>query len=174
MPALPKAADELVRRNRPGVLEEYPPGRAIPLPPAGLTPALRDQWGRMWVSPVANLFDPVTDRPGLARLFELYALGERLDALIADSEPRIAARVIEEHDGPPDALTMAMAVVEGNAARQALNNTIATRLRVAGEVRMLEAQFGLSPRSRLALGLTVLAGAAAARPAGLDGLLGDD
>lgn len=164
MPAQPKAADELVRRNRPASLGEFTSDLAIPLPPHGLSQDLRVKWGLLWTSPVAQLFDPVSDVAGLSRLFELYALGARLDELIAQADPHV------EVEGMTP-LELAEAMTEAAAARQALNSTVGARMRVATEARALEAQFGLSPRSRLALGLTVLAGKAAAKAGGLDSFL---
>src|SRR5262245_47827599 len=173
MPALAKRVEDRQRRNVPAQLGEFTSNLAIPLPPHGLSEDLRLKWGRLWQSPVAALFDPVSDLPALSRLFELYALGGRLDALIADAQPRGAAAAALEDVDELDPLSVAMAEAEAAGARQAFNATIGARLRVATEVRMLEGQLGLSPRSRLALGLTVLAGKAAATAAtgGLDAFL---
>jgi hypothetical protein len=168
MSAIAKRADERQGHHGPPVsLGEFTSSLPIPLPPEGISDDLRHKWGLLWTSPVAALFDPVTDRPAMARLFGLYELGARLDRLIAQSEVEgAAARAVGE-------LGEVQAVAEGAAARQALNSTVGARMRVATETRMLEAQLGLSPRSRIALGLTVLAGKAAAAAGGLDSFLDD-
>lgn len=171
MPALAKRPEDRQRRNVPASLGEFTTNLAIPLPPSGISDDLRQKWGLLWTSPVAQLFDPVSDLPALSRLFELYELGAKLDGLIADAQPRGVAAAMLEQVGSVNSLDMAMAEVEGSAARQALNATIGTRMRVATEARMIEQQLGMSPRSRLALGLTVLAGKAAAKAGGLDSFL---
>lgn len=148
MPAVAKAPEDRQRRNRLAVLDNFVPGTSVPLPPAGLPADLLVRWGQVWTSPIAQLFDPVSDLVAVSRLFTLYALGARLDGLLGQASPEVAV---------PGEL------VEAVAARAVFNSTVGARVRVATEVRMLEAQLGLSPRSRLVLGLTVLAGRKAAR-----------
>lgn len=129
-----KRPEDRQRRNLPTVLdagEASDPARVVPDPPAGLSGALRAAWDGLWRSPVAQLLDPVSDYPAVSRLFGLYLLGERMDA-------RLSAPVDE--DG------------------SSFESMSAARVRVASECRLLEGQLGLSPRSRLALGLALLAG----------------
>lgn len=128
MPANAKRPEDRERRNMPA---ELPSGVALPPPPAptGLSAVLRRRWVALWSSPVAPLLDPDVDGPVVARLFELYALGDVLGAEIKRARA----------DG------------EGLAA------AVGARVRVATETRMLEGQLGLSPRSRLALGVMLMA-----------------
>jgi len=173
VPALAKDPESRERRNVPAVLGPIAGNLDAPRPPSGLSVKLRRQWDALWRSMVAQLLDPATDGPVIARLYELYSLGERLARLIADDErsERAArrrltrARASEEYDP----VTIAEALSDIELARKAYNSTVATRVRVATEVRMLEAQLGLSPRSRLALGVMLLAGRRAMAEA-----IGDD
>lgn len=72
--------------------------------------------------------------PAVVRLFELYRLNEQLTAeTITGADPETGEDMIR-------------------------TDVINARTRVATECRMLESQLGLSPRSRLALGLALLAG----------------
>lgn len=126
-----KRPEDRVRRNLPEVLDgsgDVPAVSGVPAPPSGLSEALQRAWAGLWTSPVAQLLDSVSDLPAVTRLFRLYQVGERLDDQLA--------------------------VVDG----EALSAAVATRTRVASECRLLEGQLGLSPRSRLALGLALLAG----------------
>jgi hypothetical protein len=89
---------------------------------------------------VAQLLDPVSDMPAVTRLFMLYRLGEQLDVQVAQHMTVLAKPLdVDNPAGLDDKL-------------------IAARMRVASETRILEGQLGLSPRSRLALGLALLAG----------------
>lgn len=126
-----KRPEDRVRRNLPEVLDgsgDVPAVSGVPAPPSGLSEPLQRAWDGLWTSPVAQLLDPVSDLPAVTRLWRLYAAGERLDERMASGDP-------EEFDA-----------------------VVATRTRVASECRLLEGQLGLSPRSRLALGLALLAG----------------
>lgn len=143
MPAVAKRPEDRQRRNALAVIDDFVPGVSVPLPPPGLSEDLRFAWGRVWTSPIAQLFDPVSDLIAVSRLFQLYALGARLEAELAGADLAACAA------------------------------TVGSRVRVATEARMLEAQLGLSPRSRLVLGLTVLAGRKAARGS-LDDAAEDD
>lgn len=143
-----KRPEDRQRRNLPTVLdagEASDPARVVPDPPAGLSGALRAAWDGLWRSPVAQLLDPVSDRPAVERLFRLYLVGERLDERLA-------------------------AVAAGEVDDVSLEQAAAARVRVASECRLLEGQLGLSPRSRLALGLALLAGRRGGGGADLDAL----
>ncbi|MFI6759375.1 hypothetical protein ACIBF5_09565 [Micromonospora sp. NPDC050417] len=132
----------------PAVLDGGPPAdREIPPAPGGLSPQLHRTWYGMWTSPVARLLDPDTDMPAVTRLFSLYQLGERLDAAVAaDMDAYLEAMTRPDPD--PDA-----------PVPHVDDRLMAMRLRVASETRLIEAQLGMSPRSRLALGLALMAGA---------------
>lgn len=125
-----KPVGQRVRRNLPTVLDGSAADSVIPAPPRGLPEHLGRSWRGLWTSPVAQLLDPVSDLPAVTRLFRLYVLGERMDERLARPP----------EDGP------------------GVEAMIAARVRIASECRILEGQLGLSPRSRLALGLALLAG----------------
>lgn len=131
MPRDAKPVDQRQRRNLPAVLDGSATAEAnsaVPAPPSELSGPLRAAWDGLWSSPVAQLLDPVSDLPAATRLWRLYQAGERLDERMASADG-------EEFDA-----------------------AVAARVRVASECRLLESQLGLSPRSRLALGLALLAG----------------
>lgn len=138
----PKPEADRQRRNLPDVIPDVSADPAtIPAVPAGLGPSLVRAWQGLWTSPVAQLLDPVSDLPVVTRLFRLYRLGELLDARIAANLGALGNAGPDDEDAP------------------ALDDKLlAVRLRVASETRLLEGQIGLSPRSRLALGLALMAG----------------
>lgn len=141
-----KRPEDRQRRNRPAVIDAgAAPAVPAPGPPEWLTGPLADAWRGLWCSPVAQLLDPVSDRPAVERLFRLYLVGERLDERLA-------------------------AVAAGEVDDVSLEQAAAARVRVASECRLLEGQLGLSPRSRLALGLALLAGRRGGGGADLDAL----
>ncbi len=107
-------------------------GYDVPPPPAGLPDGWMLTWRRLWTSPVAALLDPVSDWPAASRLFKLYVIGDRLDKLMDDRLPEVDTELVS------------------------------SRTKVATESRLIEAQLGLSPRARLALGVALLAGRRAA------------
>lgn len=147
----PKPEADRQRRNVPDVIPDVSADPAtVPAAPAGLGPSLRRAWVGLWTSPMAQLLDPVSDLPVVSRLFQLYRLGERLDAQIAANLRAIENAKPDDEDPPPALDEKAMAI----------------RLRVASETRLLEGQIGLSPRSRLALGLALMAGRKGAKGAG--------
>lgn len=121
------------RRNMPAVLGVSGPALPTPPPPGWLSQPLQSAWLGVWASPVARLLDPISDLPAVTRLFRLYTLAERIDARM-DAEP--------DPDGD----------------EPSFHADVSARVKVAAEVRQLEGVLGLSPRSRLALGLALLAG----------------
>lgn len=132
-----KRPEDRQRRNLPVVLAgsgHSPAASGGPRPPSGLSAANRRAWAGLWSSPVAQLLDPVSDLPAVSRLFRLYELGDQMDRRLAHPPTD------EEGNGP------------------SVESMMTTRVRIAGECRILEGQLGLSPRSRLALGLALLAG----------------
>ena len=147
----PKPIEDRERRNMPAIIEHSPPPGLQPPPaPSWLSTRLLATWHGLWTSPVARLLDPVSDLPAVARLFRLYVLGEQLDdAVAAHMDAHLDALTSPDGDGQGD----------GHAFNDKL---LAMRLRVASETRLIEAQLGLSPRSRLALGLALAAGKKAA------------
>ena len=153
--SLAKPPETRQRRNMPAVLDDVGRDLGVPSPPSRLPVTLRRQWAGLWRSPVAALLDPVSDLPTVTRLFDLYRLGARLDRMIAQAHPEGEAGRLVRRIDDLDPLTLAGVVAEASAARQALNQTISTRMRVATECRMLEGQLGLSPRARLALGVAL-------------------
>jgi hypothetical protein len=126
-----KPVESRQRRNMPSTLSGAA-GPAMPDPPADLSNVLRRQWQGLWSSPIAALMDPVSDLPGVTRLFELYTLADRVQAKLSSDD----------------------SVVDGAL--------VTARVRLASEIRLAEGQLGLSPRSRLALGIALLAGQKAA------------
>jgi hypothetical protein len=173
VPALAKDPESRERRNIPAVLGPIAGKLDAPRPPSGLSLKLRRQWDALWRSMVAQLLDPATDGPVIARLYELYALGERLAGMLARDD-RLETRARRDlarlyRTDPRDEALVDQALVTIELARKSYNSTVASRVRVATEVRMLEAQLGLSPRSRLALGVMLLAGRRAMAEA-----IGDD
>jgi hypothetical protein len=159
-----KRPEDRQRRNMPGVLEAAPPaaagfgppapaGRIVPRPPTGLGTRLRRAWEGLWSSPVAQLLDPVSDLPAVTRLFNLYKLEERL---VARLDEHLAAMAVGRTPGCENLDCYCEQHVTVPAQ---FDSGLATaRMKVAGEIRMIEGALGLSPRSRLALGLALLAG----------------
>lgn len=102
-----------------------------PAPPAGLLAALSGEWERLWSSPLATTFT-TSDVPALERLFELRDEAVR--------HQRAARRT---------------PTVEGSKGQVVLNPVLRQRDALLAEIRQLEDRFGLSPRSRLQLGITL-------------------
>ncbi|MER5912329.1 P27 family phage terminase small subunit [Streptomyces sp. NPDC001982] len=104
-----------------------------PNPPAGLLKRTRERWAEYWASPVARLADPVSDLPALERLFVLYDDLERSNATV-----KRRGHMVTGSQG------------------QAVLNPLLRHIQVTqGEVRQLEDRFGLSPRARLSLNVTL-------------------
>lgn len=108
----------------------------VPIEPNDLSPELQVAWKGLWSSPVAQLLDPVSDMPVVVRLFELYTLAEKLGKLVNANVNAVISGTADEVD----------------------HKLLGARMRVTAEIRNLENTLGLSPRSRLALGLALLAG----------------
>ncbi|MEU1596194.1 P27 family phage terminase small subunit [Streptomyces sp. NPDC005708] len=110
-----------------------PPEVHVPSPPAGLLKRTRERWAAYWASPVARLADPVSDLPALERLFALYDDLERSNATV-----KRRGHMVTGSQG------------------QAVLNPLLRHIQVTqGEVRQLEDRFGLSPRARLSLNVTL-------------------
>ena len=132
MPPLPKppARRQGRHRNDMGAVDSqgtfHPPDA-----PAGLLLALRGEWERLWASPLASTFT-TSDVPALVRLFTL-----RDEAI---RHQRAARRT---------------PTVKGSQGQDVLNPVLRQRDALLAEIRQLEDRFGLSPRSRLQLGITL-------------------
>ncbi|GAB2714484.1 P27 family phage terminase small subunit [Streptomyces bullii] len=133
----PKDPERRQRRNAAKDLEVVT-GAAVevpepPAPPAGLLKRTRDRWAEYWASPVAKLADPVSDLPALERLFVLYDDLERSNAAVKKTGH----------------------MVTGSQGQAVLNPLLRHIQVTQGEVRQLEDRFGLSPRARLSLNVTL-------------------
>ena len=105
---------------------------SVPPAPNGLLKSTELRWAAYWSSPVSSAADPVTDRPALERLFQCY----------------------DEHDRVGRAFRK-QRTTEGRDGGERVNPLL-TYLRYLGvEITKLEDRFGLTPRSRLALGVTL-------------------
>ncbi|MEU7400721.1 P27 family phage terminase small subunit [Streptomyces sp. NPDC044948] len=132
----PKDPEKRQRRNRAQGLEAIPENAGVverPAPPAGLLKTVRDRWVAYWESPVAQLADPVSDLPALERLYRLYDDLERSHATVRK----------QGH------------MVRGYRDQTVMNPLLKHMQLVQAEVRQLEDRFGLSPRARLSLGVTL-------------------
>src|SRR6266536_4594907 len=135
----PKPAEQRQRRNERTTTERagaglvaLPGGKVEPPPaPSGLLKATREDWATFWTSALATLVT-LADRPALRRLFTLYDERSR-----AYRGLREFGRLIDlEHGGKL--------------------NPLASYLKACdAEIRMLEDRFGLSPISRLRLGVAL-------------------
>ena len=122
------------RRNRPvplRVLSGDVAPRKVPKPPTGLLKKTREYWAEFWKSDLAQLTEPATDMMALVRLYRLFDERERADRACRKN------RLVEGSHGQ----------IVGNP----LGRLIPQYDR---EIRHLEDRFGLSPRSRLTLGIT--------------------
>lgn len=130
MPQPKKPDDERQRRNRSRAeLAQISP--EPPEPPCELRPAILETWVAYWGSELAKLVDPATDGPAINRLFVLY--DERARAYEAGKDKRLIP-------GPKD--------------QWILNPLLRYVAQCDAEIRQLEDRLGMSPRSRLQLGIT--------------------
>lgn len=136
----PKGPDERQRRNAAKNLELVTPaleaptiGGGAPEAPDYLLPVTRERWDTYWTSPVAKLVDAVSDLPALERLFWLY-----------DDLERSRQAVREQGH-----------MIEGSKGQTVMNPLLRHMQSQAAETRQLEDRFGLSPRARLSLNLTL-------------------
>jgi P27 family predicted phage terminase small subunit len=135
----PKPADQRQRRNQRTTTERAGaglvalPGGKVDRPsaPSGLLKATREDWAAFWSSPLGALVVPA-DVPALRRLFTLY--DERARAYRG---LRQVGRLLETEKGT------------------ALNPLAGYLKSCDAEVRLLEDRFGLSPISRLRLGVAL-------------------
>lgn len=148
------------RTHRPAQLSVVRPAHDVAATPEGVPPApvgvserTVQQWLSYWSSPVAKLVDPVSDLPALERLFLLYDDCQQYRESIR-RDP----------------------MVEGSQGQLVRNPFVKDLKDAQAEIRQLEDRFGLSPRARLGLNLTL--GATAKTLADLNadfaGVSGDD
>lgn len=136
----PKDPSARQRRNTPRALELVAAARevaevvpiVVPPAPAGLLKKTTERWAKFWTSSVAALVDRTSDMPALERLFELYDDADRYRAAIRKSP-----------------------MVSGSQGQMVRNPFVKDLKDCQGEVRQLEDRFGLSPRARLGLNLTL-------------------
>ncbi len=129
MPPVAKPAARRQRRNRPALVSLPTTPVNVPEPPSGLLRATVAAWDELWASPVAATFLP-SDMPALARVFELRDEWTRVT--------RVARK---------------QRLTEGHKQQPVLNPLLRYAETLAAEVRALEDRYGLSPRSRLQLGI---------------------
>lgn len=133
---MPKDPEKRQRRNAAkdlAVVTEAADSSEVPTSPAGLLKATRDRWVDYWSSPVAKLADPVSDLPALERLFRLYDDLERTN------------RTVREQGH----------MVLGSKGQMVLHPLLRHTQVTQTEIRQLEDRFGLSPRARLSLNVTL-------------------
>lgn len=138
-------------------------GRAGPPVPFVMPRDLRTLWDGIWCSPLAQILDPVTDYPAMARLFRSYHLLYRIDRAILNAGPARRRELEQLFSVPVRSWQEEQRVVELAAAFEDLPANLALRLKYATECRQQEQQLGLSPRARLGLGVMLKA---ATSPAG--------
>ena len=128
---LPKPADRRQRTNRRdlGLVTTIP--KAAPPSPTGLLRASVTAWEALWASPLASTYLE-SDLAALGRLFELR--DERVRAF------RVARRE---------------RVVPGSKDQPVLSPLLGYVASLDTEIRALEDRFGLTPRARLQLGVTL-------------------
>lgn len=106
--------------------------QGVPPPPEGVSERTAAQWAGYWSSPVAKLVDPVSDLPALERLFLLYDDCQQYRESIRDAP-----------------------MVQGSMGQMVRNPFVKDLKDAQAEIRQLEDRFGLSPRARLGLNLTL-------------------
>jgi P27 family predicted phage terminase small subunit len=104
----------------------------VPSAPDGVGERTERQWLAYWSSPVAKLVDPVSDLPALERLFLLY------------DDCHQFRESIRKHP-----------MLEGSQGQMVRNPFVKDLKDAQAEIRQLEDRFGLSPRARLGLNLTL-------------------
>jgi P27 family predicted phage terminase small subunit len=105
--------------------------RRAPAAPENILKATRDLWNEFWGSRLSAIVNPGTDLPALRRLFTLY-----------DERERTYRAVKRER------------LVKGSQGQPVLNPLYRNLGTLDSEIRQLEDRFGLSPISRLRLGIT--------------------
>jgi P27 family predicted phage terminase small subunit len=137
-----KPAEVRQRRGTADVGAVVPVERAVPVADVAWREATVERWVIFWGSPLASQVEP-SDEGAFRRLFKLYDEIERMWEAI-----EVTGRVVEGSQGQPRPNPLYKQVQEFQS-----------------EARQLEDRFGLSPMSRLRLGITF-----ADAQASLDGL----
>jgi P27 family predicted phage terminase small subunit len=135
VPPTPKPAARRQRRNKRGlelVDVSAAPAQEVPKPPSGLLKKTRQRWAAFWASDVAKVLAVDTDMSGVVRLFQLY-----------DERDRCYGAVRKDR------------LVEGSRNQPVLNPLYRQLATLDSEIRQLEDRFGLTPMSRLKLGINV-------------------
>lgn len=136
MPARKKAASALQDR-RPErvahhlVVVEPADGRVLPPAPAGLLRETVERWDSFWRSRMGQIVDLDSDLPGLVRWAHAY------DEWIRATRALKRARV-----------------VRGSMGQPVISPLAGYSLQRSAELAALEKQYGMTPKSRLDLGLT--------------------
>ena len=104
----------------------------VPTPPAGLSPMLIDAWHTYWLSDLARTVTLPTDMPALRRLFLYYEDIETSHAKYLDSP-----------------------IWSGSTGQDKISPFARHVAELEGGIRALEDRFGLSPKARLELGVTL-------------------
>lgn len=125
-----------------GVVAVAPTGRPVPAADQGWRETTVERWAGFWSSPLASQVEP-SDEGAFRRLFKLY---DEIDRLWEAVE--VTGRIVEGSQGQPRPNPLFKQIEAFQA-----------------EARQLEDRFGLSPLSRLRLGITF-----ADAQASLDGL----
>jgi len=134
MPVPPKPADQRQRTNTPGVglvTTDASTDIEVPAAPSGLLKAQREDWTTYWTSPLAKLTTEA-DIPALRRLF-LYR--DELERALKGFQKQ---RLVEGSQGQPRINPLGKQVTD-----------------LEGKIAALEDRFGLTPLSRLRLGVTL-------------------
>lgn len=144
------------RRARP----RYAPAKVTrishPAAPDDLLPPIRHAWTAFWKSPMSALVEEEADITSLRHLFRLYDERERMmDTIRSTDEDGNSVRLVKGSRGQPRANPLYALVGE-------LETTI----------RQLEDRFGLSPRARVPLGVS-LGASERAEVDSLNDMLGD-
>ena len=101
-----------------------------PIPTPGWLPVTKGEWHRLWTSPLAATMIPETDEPLVRRLFGLRDERERMMRVVRKSR-----------------------IVGGSRGQPRANPLYSQISGLDAEIRQLEDRVGLSPRSRLQLGI---------------------
>lgn len=131
MPPTRKPAEQRQNRVTKDVVVPLRSGSVMPEPEGGWRSATADRWAEFWGSKLAaNVED--SDHGALRRLFRLYDELERLWEAVEET-----GRVVDGSQGQPRPNPLFKQIETFQA-----------------EARQLEDRFGLSPKSRLQLGIT--------------------
>jgi len=116
---------------RPVIVSMSARPRMSPEAPTALLAASAADWARLWASPLASTFVE-SDLPALRRLFQLR--DERTRSFRAAGRARLVA---------------------GSKGQPRLSPLLGYIAQLDAEIRALEDRFGLTPRARMALGISL-------------------